>query len=61
MKNPIARLKKKISAFRIQHISIYCRDGKYYWTIKSCGFDSFEEAVVDASFFCHVDNEDLVK
>jgi hypothetical protein len=61
MKNPIKAIKKKLLAFRAQHITIYCRDGKYYWTIKSCGFDSFDEAVNDANLFCNGEKHQIIE
>lgn len=36
----------------VQGISIYLREGKYYWMVKSCAFDSVEEAAKDAVKFC---------
>jgi hypothetical protein len=36
---------------RKQDITIYFRDGRYYWTIKSCGFDTFDKALEDVMSF----------
>lgn len=36
----------------VQGVTIYCREGKWYWTVKSCAFDKPEEAFKDAVIFC---------
>lgn len=33
-------------------ITLFERDGKFYWTIKSTSFDSCDEAYKDATMFC---------
>ena len=48
MKKTVKKIEKKMPDLRIQNISLYFRDGKFYWTIKSCGFDSLEEAFADS-------------
>ena len=57
MKKTVKKIEKKMSDLRIQNISLYFRDGKFYWTIKSCGFDSLEEAFTDAQLFCKLEDK----
>jgi hypothetical protein len=57
MKKTVKKIEKKMPDLRIQNISLYFRDGKFYWTIKSCGFDSLEEAFADAQLFCKLEDE----
>ena len=57
MKKTVKKFEKKMSDLRIQNISLYFRDGKFYWTIKSCGFDSLEEAFTDAQLFCKLEDK----
>lgn len=58
MKKEATRIEKTMSNNRIQNISLYFRDGKFYWTIKSCGFDTVEEAFADANGFCGLVKEE---
>ena len=57
MKTEITRIEKNMIDNRIQNVSLYFRDGKFYWTIKSCGFDSIEEAFADANTFCSLEGK----
>jgi len=36
-------------------VKFYMRNGKFYWAVKSRGFDSLEEAVSDADGFVMTD------
>lgn len=36
----------------VQGITIYLRDGKWYWMVKSCAFETPEQAMRDALRFC---------
>ena len=37
------------------NVKFFMRNGRYYWTIKSKGFDSLEEAISDADGFVMTD------
>ena len=39
----------KTELFEYEDVSVYRRDGKWYWTIKSKAFDTLEEAAKNAS------------
>ncbi len=43
----------KNNILEVQGIRIYLREGKWYWTVKSCAFDTVEEALKDAIIFCN--------
>lgn len=45
----------KIKLFKNEDVSIYRRDGKWYWTVKSKAFDTLDEAYKNASAAFDVD------
>ena len=46
------KLSKKQKLTTVKNVSVYSRNGKWHWTIKSVGFDSLDAVLNDALAFC---------